>query len=486
LPAPISRWGWTVALGVLVILTSFAVASVSTWLVLPYLVLMGLVLLMPGGDSKRKSSHASAGQATLVVLTKPANKSPAIEDPAAEAEWGERAAGLKGVGGLVETATLDSASRALRTRRGKGRMRKGKGPAESSTAAAAWVQVGPGRFVRVEGPVPTVAAAPFESESASERDGSEECSNALPGSLIPAEEDQATLADPMTDEPISMAVGGDLEQASGGRCVESSEATEFVEIEQQPAAVLPLAGIEADCGTGLVGSAVEMTGGAPDQALADVEALVKAVAIPTMGPVVDAESERESGATRDVVKDNGIAPEAFSKPAGDNGITPEALVDVPSTGIQSENASARDHGVSSPVPLDFLERPHRGPLGMLPRLRRVYGPRYVRAMHRQPGRGVTSPGRRTLSDRRGRVSTGLRRPARSATVRSRQCCRTFPPRSPPYVGLDREPLESAGACLAVPFGNPGGQPERPRSRLGEAPGAGTGVRSNGASRTETG
>ena len=52
----------------------------------------------------------------------------------------------------------------MKTKRGKGRMRKSKAVAESLGATATWIQIGPGKFVRVETPGSPVDAAFPSSE----------------------------------------------------------------------------------------------------------------------------------------------------------------------------------------------------------------------------------------------------------------------------------------------------------------------------------
>ena len=69
-----------------------------------------------------------------------------------------------------------------------------------------------------------------------------------------------------------------------------------------------------------------------------------------------------------------------------------------------------------------------------------------------PAQGEASTRRFVRSGRRIRVSPGLRRPSRRATGRSRQSCRTFPPRSPPLLRLDFEPAKKHGDGLGAPFG----------------------------------
>jgi hypothetical protein len=177
-------------------LTSLAVASVSVWLVFPYFALMALILFAPAGRGARgkgrteKSEAGSVGGEELAVERTEAW----VEDESVNREWGEPAAATQLVVEPAEATASDTESRAVKTKRGKGRMRKARAVAESPGATATWIQIGPGKFVRVETPDPPVAAAfpAVEGE-------------------VPGE----TEDEPTAGEPVSTDVGGDPELKPG-------------------------------------------------------------------------------------------------------------------------------------------------------------------------------------------------------------------------------------------------------------------------------
>ena len=166
-PTRVPTWVWSGVLVVLMVLTSLAVASVSVWLLLPYFALMALILFTPTGRGEREMGCARESEAGSVGGEELADERAAawVEDESVGREWGDPSAGTELVVEPAEAAASDSESRAVKTKRGKGRMRKAKAVAESLGATATWIQIGPGKFVRVENPGPTVAAA-FPSRKA--------------------------------------------------------------------------------------------------------------------------------------------------------------------------------------------------------------------------------------------------------------------------------------------------------------------------------
>ena len=166
-PTRVPTWVWSGALVVLMVLTSLAVASVSVWLVLPYFALMALILFTPAGRGEREVGCAS-GVGGRVRRRRRIRRSSGL--------WPGSKMSLSTVNGasrrprpslwsslprrLLPTPSL----RAVKTKRGKGRMRKAKAVAESPGATATWIQIGPGKFVRVENPGSPVAAAFPSSE----------------------------------------------------------------------------------------------------------------------------------------------------------------------------------------------------------------------------------------------------------------------------------------------------------------------------------
>jgi hypothetical protein len=140
---------WAVVLVVLVVATSLAVASsVSAWLVPPYLAVMAW-LLLPYGN-RRDPAHALPEGA----------KSPGTSGEE-DVAFGEEARGDDGVefapAEPPEDPTATPESAALKTKHGRGRGRKPKVVVSAPSTASTWVRVGPGKFVRIEGPSAPVA-----------------------------------------------------------------------------------------------------------------------------------------------------------------------------------------------------------------------------------------------------------------------------------------------------------------------------------------
>ena len=148
---------WTAVLVLLVAATSWVVAwSVTPWLVPPYLLLM-IMLLSPSAGSRKgtpstpKSGPSDANDRPVVgdgglEARPPSDLDPGSggtsatgSDPASGGATGEDPRGASPATG---TAT------AVKGRRGKGRARKPKAAVEPLEAT--WMEVAPGKFVRVE------------------------------------------------------------------------------------------------------------------------------------------------------------------------------------------------------------------------------------------------------------------------------------------------------------------------------------------------
>jgi hypothetical protein len=479
-PTRVPTWVWSGVLVVLMVLTSLAVASVSVWLLLPYFALMAFVLFTPAGRGEPEMDCARELEARSVGSEELAGKRAEawVDDESVGREWGEPSAGTELLVEPAEAAVSDSESRAVKTKRGKGRMRKAK--AESLGAAATWIQIGPGKFVRVENPDPTVVAAfsssggevpgkqggeptdfPPPSSGTAEgpgnaplplvRDGAAEA--LFMGAESPlepsGEEDRAVPGEPTVDASISMNAGGDPEQAPGPEHEAESALARIVVLGSHSDAPPP-ADVSVECGAGTVESEVEIARDSGGQELADVEEAMVAGEIPATNLGTDADLEYDPGAVADA--------------AGDNGIAPDAFVDAPPVGIETENASPQDRGESPIAPDEFSGRPHRSTIGTLWAFWRRRGPHSSRATQGRSVRGVASTGCFVRSGRKARVSPGLRRPSRRATGRSRQSCRTFPPRSPPLIWLDLESVKSTGMVSAHPSARPRGCLDCPRAR----------------------
>jgi len=417
-PTRVPTWVWSGVLVVLMVLTSLAVASVSVWLLLPYFALMVLILFTPAGRGEREMGCARELEAGSAGGEELADERAGawVEDESVGREWGDPAAGTDLVVEPAEAAASDSESRAVKTKRGKGRMRKAKAVTESLGATATWIQIGPGKFVRVENPGATVAAAfpSSEGEVPGEHEG--EPTDSLPPS--------SGMAEGPADTPLSL----DRDGAAEAPFVESEAALE-PSVESEVEVARDVGGPE------VAGVGEEMVAGE----------------IPATDLGMDADLEYDPGSVADAARDNGIAPDAFAETTGDNGIAPDAFVDVPPAGIETENASPQDRGESPTAPDDFSGRPHRSTIGTLRAFWRRRRSHSSRATQGRSGPGAASTGHFVRSGRRIRVSPGLRRPSRRATGRSRQNCRPFPPRSPPLMGLDLEPVKSTGMVFSALF-----------------------------------
>jgi hypothetical protein len=409
-PTRVPTWVWSGMLVVLMVLTSLAVASVSVWLLLPYFALMALILFTPTGRGEREMGCARESEARCAGGEELADERAGawVEGESIGREWGEPAAGTELVVEPAEVAASDSESRAVKTKRSKGRMRKAKAVAESLGATATWIQIGPGKFVRVESPGPTVAAAfpSSEGEVPGEHEGEPT------GSLPPS----SGTAEGPADTPLPL--------------------------DRDSAAEAPFVGSEAPLEPSE--SEVEVAQDAGGQELAEVGEAMVAGEIPVTDLGVDADLEYDPGVVVDAARDNGIAPDAFAETTGDNGIAPDAFVDVPPAGIETEDASPQDRGEIPIAPDDYSGRPHRSTIGTLRAFWRRRRSHSGRATQGRSGPDAASTGRFVRSGRRIQVSPGPRRPSRRATRRSRQSCRTFPPRSPPLKRLDLEPVKSTG------------------------------------------
>jgi len=135
--------------------TSLAVATVSPWLVPPYFLLM--VWLLYPGRGERESASACPVESEPV-------EEPAIaerpEPSAAEIDSRSSAAPDLPVPALSDGSEAQQERSpepaTVKTKRGKGRGRKAKGAATlvEPPADATWIRVGPGKFVRADGPIP--------------------------------------------------------------------------------------------------------------------------------------------------------------------------------------------------------------------------------------------------------------------------------------------------------------------------------------------
>ena len=130
---------------VLILLTSLAVASVSVWLVLPYLILMSLILLPTALRRDDASADLGAGSGAGVAVAGLHEAGSLVAGPPS-ADPAPSATTADGSGDDRASAPMPGP---VKSRRGKARGRdRTRSIAEPSDAA--WVRVGPGKFVRVD------------------------------------------------------------------------------------------------------------------------------------------------------------------------------------------------------------------------------------------------------------------------------------------------------------------------------------------------
>lgn len=167
-PTRLARaWPW--ALAILVLSTCWAVAMISVWLVVPYLGLM-VLLLAPSGPRGASTDRDGGRQAPdrtapreRTATEPPRNGQPGADvdgDSTGDADADTQAA----TGPEAGPETLDSSP--TRSKRGKGRGRKARTAPPAEPVEASWVQVAPGKFVRVEGPAADAVPPPTQEPGA--------------------------------------------------------------------------------------------------------------------------------------------------------------------------------------------------------------------------------------------------------------------------------------------------------------------------------
>jgi hypothetical protein len=137
------------ALVVLVPLTCLAVASISVWLVVPYLLVMGAVLLPPAG---RSANPAESSHSPHWAAGKRARRRARVERESASREVERASTSTGNVGETIDPEPgSKAASKPNRSRRARGRARMRDANRTGAPSSATWVRIGPGKFVRVEG-----------------------------------------------------------------------------------------------------------------------------------------------------------------------------------------------------------------------------------------------------------------------------------------------------------------------------------------------
>jgi hypothetical protein len=426
-----------VVLGGLVLGTSVAVAFVSWWLVAPYLVLIGFLLYEPAGrrvnatNPAGPESESTSGDNTPDAATGPADDA-GSDDPSGEARGGT-------------TATTKG-------RRAGKKTRKARNVVEP--APATWVQVAPGKFVRVEpgaypaghGPHPPQTEVALESTplATSEESAASEVdpgrSLADPGTQDAPTEDALDAAHHETTPPDGPAPDGmrdpdDVQAGTTRDDVPRADGPSFsfnrsITADSQPVAdARPHLAFEAEVTPALGRSPGAIVSESPESRVdagrsdetptrADEGFTTDVGARERAGSGMPAE-EPESNLVHDLhANAKGIEPE----------VEAAELVDVEDYGLSDEQADDVED-----EPWDIVEGDESPESYGL-----ASGTSYRRDGH--PARtdaGVPPPRRNVRSFRVDRRPPGLRLRSRRSIGRPRQFVRTFPPRSPPQVGLVR-------------------------------------------------
>jgi hypothetical protein len=430
------------------VLTSWAVASVAAWLVFPYFALMAAILFAPAGRPWRKEGRSEEEESG----TRQVSGEELVAERAGTEVAGAIVGGATAVAEVVieppgaSAADLESEAeaetdpRAVKTRRGKGRVRKLKAAAASPGAAASWIQIGPGKFVRVENPgSPAVAESPSSEGRRDDEDQGE--AGTVPEPALAPEESAAPAPDPTHVE-------GNLEGADGPDRAAGPEEVGAVD------AALETPGDSLAAAHGGRDEDGDGDGSAPCEPIlavvdvCDAETRDAAVqAFEAIGETTVVEEVSDEAPGRDAPLEDDLSTDAVVvvEVAGDNGIAPDAFADVPPamtmtmTEIVTEEAPNRDLTEENPEPATVSERPGRPTVGpVLAPWRGLRGRIGLATRSKariRSGRDAASPGRHVhvRSSRKVRVRPDLKRLSQRGAVRPRQICRTFPPRSPPAL-----------------------------------------------------
>ena len=229
---PRSKVAQISGLALLMVATSWVVAaSVSPWLVPPYLLLMAALLSPSPARREAATATAEGAPGDSDFPSDSTGRFPSTSSSA-------RAGAIEGDSGETATATIPS-----KGRRGKGRARKGR-PTLLEPAEATWVEVAPGKFVRsepasrstVDGPHGDVAGPPDPSittpthlEAAADDEGSTLVRPSTEGALeapqigLGRELASSSELEPIErdeharPEPRAQAVDGNTPRAEGDR-----------------------------------------------------------------------------------------------------------------------------------------------------------------------------------------------------------------------------------------------------------------------------
>ena len=303
------------ALLILVAATCWVVANwASVWLVPPYLGLMTL-LLWPAPSATRRSgagrrSKPAPGATAGSDRTEPdGDSAPAAtsSDPAALASTAGSADG----GVPQPTGDTGPATAMAQPKRGRGRPRKVSKPIAEpvEVAAATWVEVGPGKFVRAEGPT---AVGPVPG----------------PDSLVEPEPVPATDDGSMT-EVVAPSPGPEAEPAGSAPVAEpgSSVSLDFIFRYHPGAFLVPNLAPEP------VPPAADDAVGIPEVVSEAPTSLAEAVSILPAPDVAAAEFSREPAP--DAPTADGTAPQVDG--SEEPVLAEETRSDDPATGLDFED-----------------------------------------------------------------------------------------------------------------------------------------------------
>ena len=222
--ARVRVWLWAGFLGVLIGLTSLALALwASSWLVPPYLLLMALILFPPGRGEDTAGLEGPRPQPV---------PNPEGADDRAKVEGDHQAPAepvpLAEVSGVPETAP-EPEPVAAKARRGRGRGRaKATVAVEPPGVNATWVRVGPGKFVRAVTPDPTVeeSAPAFEAEPNSRQAPVPSATEGLPELDAPVADDLGALEPRVRAAPVEPVAEPELSSFSEAQPPRTPEGVE--------------------------------------------------------------------------------------------------------------------------------------------------------------------------------------------------------------------------------------------------------------------
>jgi hypothetical protein len=149
----VRTWAWPATLACLATITSLALAFyASVWLVVPYLIVMGLVLDIPIPAIVRRAIRIKA------TVHSGSASGPVVSNAGVDRDLGETVSAVELE--LEPTSDIEAAASSdpdldaslAKAKRGRGRPRKAKPlpVVEVEEQPATWVRVGPGQFVRAD------------------------------------------------------------------------------------------------------------------------------------------------------------------------------------------------------------------------------------------------------------------------------------------------------------------------------------------------